>query len=412
MHLGLIVFAITYVLISIGRLKVLGFDRPAAALLGAVACVVLGVLTPNEALSSIDGSTLLLLFAVMGMGAFLSVDGFFDEAEDWIASRARSQAQLLGLIVWGAGILSAFITNDAVCVLGAPLLVRLIRRLDLPRAPFLLALATAANTGSVATLVGNPQNMLCGLLGHLSYREHLVLVGPVALLGLALNHGLLHVIFRKSLAAPVKASAVVSANRPAGSGQRSLITLGVVFATAVVYTFGGNLAWTATSGFVLLMLIHRRDTRELWPRIDWALLLFFSGLFVVVAGLMKSGVPDALFARFPLLNDAGASPLAESLRLSGIFLVGSNVVSNVPFILVIQSQMAALPDPKLAWELLATASTFAGNLTLLGSAANIIVAEAAEDIGGLRFLEHLRVGLPLALLTTLVGVLWIALVAA
>ncbi len=411
MHLGLVVFAITYVLISIGRLKVLGFDRPAAALLGAVACVVLGVLAPHEALASIDGSTLLLLFAVMGMGAFLSVDGFFDQAEDWIASRARSQAQLLGLVVWGAGILSALITNDAVCVLGAPLVVRLILRLKLPRAPFLLALATAANTGSVATLVGNPQNMLCGLLGHLSYREHLALVGPVAMLGLALNHALLHVMFRKSLAAPLVPNGGVLPARAPGSGRRSLITLLIVLGTAVVYTFGGNLAWTATSGFVLLMLIHRRDTRELWPRIDWALLLFFSGLFVVVAGLMKSGVPDTLFARFPLWSpDSAASPLAESLRLSGIFLVGSNIVSNVPFILVIQSQMATLPDPKLAWELLAVASTFAGNLTLLGSAANIIVAEAAEDIGGLRFFEHLRVGLPLALLTTLVGVLWIALV--
>jgi Na+/H+ antiporter NhaD/arsenite permease-like protein len=102
--------------------------------------------------------------------------------------------------------------------------------------------------------------------------------------------------------------------------------------------------------------------------------------------------------------------LVESLRLSSIFLVGSNVVSNVPFILVVEREMAALPDPRLAWELLAIASTFAGNLTLLGSAANIIVAEAARDVGGIGFFAHLRVGLPLAILTTLLGALWLALV--
>ncbi len=423
---GLVVFSVTYVRISIGRLRWLGFDRPAAALLGAVACVVLGVLAPEEALAAVDGSTLLLLFAVMGMGAFLAVDGFFDQAEKALLARARTRAHLLAVVVWSSGILSALVTNDAVCVLGAPLVVRLVRRYRLPPLPFVLALATAANTGSVATLVGNPQNMLCAQLGALSYREHLVLMGPVAVLGLLLNHGLLWLMFRRPLGEPLGvASELPSGDATLGAAaeRRARFTLAVILGTAVCYVFGGNLAWTAAAGFVLLMLVHRRDTTELWPRIDWALLLFFSGLFVVVAGLMKSGVPDALFARFPLMEGGpiGMTPntaratvsapgLLESLRLSSIFLVGSNVVSNVPFILVVQREMASLPNPKLAWELLAMASTFAGNLTLLGSAANIIVAEAARDVGGIGFLQHLRVGLPLAVLTTLLGALWLAFV--
>jgi Na+/H+ antiporter NhaD/arsenite permease-like protein len=268
-----------------------------------------------------------------------------------------------------------------------------------------LALATGANTGSVATLVGNPQNMLCGLLGGLAYRSHLLLIGPVALAGLALNHALLRFTFRRELSRARLAEA-----EPAGVfSPRAQQTLGVIGASALAYTLGGHLAWTAAGGFVLLMLLQRRETRELWPRIDWALLIFFSGLFVVVRGLTESGAPAAFFERFPLASGTGTA--GDWLRLAGTFLVGSNVVSNVPFILVVRDQMATLADPTLGWELLAMASTFAGNLTLLGSVANIIVAEAARDVGGIGFWQYLRVGFPLALGSTLIGLGWILWVA-
>jgi len=403
---GITIFAVTYVLISVRRLGWLGFDRPAGALLGATACVVSGVLRPREALGAIDGATLLLLFGMMGMGAFLSLDGFFDALELRIAKWAGTPARMLGLLVWGSGLLSALITNDAVCVLGALLVVRSIRRHELPALPFLLALATGANTGSVATLVGNPQNMLCGLLGGLSYRSHFLLMAPVAAFGLALNHALLAFSFRRQLAEAKLAGAAPGEPDTAGQLSRaSTLTLGVIAASSLVYMLGGDLAWTAAGGFVVLMLGHRRDTRELWPRIDWALLLFFSGLFVVVEGFARSGAPAAFFERFPLAS--AQVGVGAWLRLAGIFLVGSNVVSNVPFILVVRDQMATLHDPTLAWELLAMASTFAGNLTLLGSVANIIVAEAGHEVGGIGFWEYLKVGLPLAVTTTLFGVLWL-----
>lgn len=404
---GIIIFALTYLLISLRRLSWLGFDRPAGALLGAVTCVVAGVLTPDEALAAVDGATILLLFGVMGMGAFLVLDGFFGDLESALVVFARTPARLLGCLVWGSGVLSAFITNDAMCVLGAPLVVRLIQRHRLPPLPFLLALATASNTGSVATLVGNPQNMLCAALGQLSYREHLVLLGPVAVIGLLVNHGLLWLCFRKDLRAHTLAPP-----EPASGpllGRHTSVTLAIIVATAVAYTLGAHLAWAAAAGFVLLMLVHRRDTRELWSHIDWSLLLFFSGLFVVVEAFIQSGAPAWLFARFPLA--AGTDEPGGWARLSAIFLIGSNVVSNVPFILVVREQMALLPDPKLGWELLAMASTFAGNLTLLGSVANIIVAERARDLGGIGFFEYLRVGLPLAVITTLIGTAWLLLVA-
>lgn len=400
--LGIVTFALTYLLISARRFTWLGLDRPAAALLGAVACVVLGVLGPEQALSAINGSTILLLFGVMGIGAFLDLDGFFASVEQAAVRRARTPTRLLGFIVWGAGLLSAFITNDAVCLLGAPIVVRLIKRHQLPALPFLLALPTAANTGSVATLVGNPQNMLCAMLGGLSYREHLTVVGPLALACLAVNHALLHVAFRRSFG-----GTLIAGDRDASPlNGRTKVTLSVVFATVVAYTLGADLAWSAIAGFVALMLLHRRDTSLLWGRLDWSLLLFFAGLFVVVEGFMRSGAPAWLFARFPLI-EADSSGLGQWLRVAEIFLVGSNVVSNVPFILVVREQMATLPNPTLGWELLAVASTFAGNLTLLGSVANIIVAEQARDIGGIGFFDYLKIGFPLALITTLLGTLWL-----
>jgi len=398
---GIAIFVVTYLLISTRRLGWLGFDRPAVALAGAVACVGLGVLTPEAALAAVDSATLLLLFGVMGMGAFLAVDGFFDQVETQLVAWARTPTRLLGMIVWGAGVLSAAITNDAVCLLAAPVVVRIVREHRLPPTPFLLALATAANTGSVATLVGNPQNMLCGLLGGLVYRDFLLVMAPVALVGLALNHLILVLLFQRQL----RDATLTPPLSVDPLSRRARVSLAVVVLTSVAYGLGANLAWAAAAGFVVLMLLHRRDTRELWPRIDWALLLFFSGLFVVVAGLQQSGAPAAFFSRFPLVGHGDG--FASGLRLAGIFLVGSNVVSNVPFILVVRDQVNGLGNPTLGWQLLAMASTFAGNLTLLGSVANIIVAETARDLGGLGFWQHLRAGFPIALVTTIVGTVWV-----
>lgn len=403
---GILIFALTYVLVSARRIAHLGLDRPAAALLGAVACVAFGVLTPEAALASIDGDTLLLLFGVMGMGAFLVVDGFFDAVEARLLPLVAAPRRLLAAIVWGAGVLAAFITNDAVCLLGAPLVVRLVQRGHLPPVPYLLALATAANTGSVATLVGNPQNMLVGQLGGLAYLDYLVVGAPVALVGLAVNHAVLWVAFRSVL--PTAGTVEAGAGRAVGLTRRHHLTLAVIVGTAAVYGLGASLSWTAAGGFVLLLLLHRRDTAALWQHVDGALLLFFAGLFVVAEGFRESGATAWFFARFPL---EGLEGTAGGLGLAGVFVLGSNLVSNVPFILVVQDELARLADPETAWTLLAIASTFAGNLTLLGSAANVIVAEAGRSVGSFGFWQHLAIGFPVAVLTTLVGTAWVWLVA-
>jgi len=399
---GLLVFGITYALVASRRLQVIRIDRPAGALVGAVLAVAIGAVTPEQAAEAVDKTTIILLFAVMGMGAFLAMDGFFDRAGQLVIARTRTRRRLAAAVVWGAGALSAVVTNDAVCVLAAPLVVGWIERHRLPRLPFLLALATGANTGSVATLVGNPQNMLCGSLGQLHFGAFLLHMVPVALLGLAINHALLVTFFRRELEGDLPAEA------PPGRvlTLRSAVTLAVIAGTVAVYTAGGNLAFTALGGFALLLLVHRKEPAGVWQRVDWSVLLFFGGLFVAVDALARSGAAEYVFARFPL---AGSGGLGGWLRAAGVFLVGSNVVTNVPFILIVRPEMAKLPDRTLGWELLALASTFAGNMTLLGSVANVIVAEKAAKVGGLGFREYLRFGLPLALSTTVAGTLLLVL---
>ena len=199
--------------------------------------------------------------------------------------------------------------------------------------------------------------------------------------------------------------AAVSPSQPVAFSRDHATTLSILVATTVVYTLGGSLAWTATAAFALLLVVHRKRAHVVWGHIDGSLLLFFAGLFVVVKGLQHSGATDWLFAHFPLSDLAVRHGL---LGLAGLFLVGSNVVSNVPFILVVHEQIANFANPTDTWTLLALVSTFAGNLTFLGSAANVIVAHESRTVGGFGFWEHLKVGAPIALISTSIAVLWMA----
>ena len=404
MIVGSFAFLVTYVLIAVRRLRFVRIDRAAGALVGAVLAVVIGSSTPDEAVQAVDHSTMVLLFSVMGMGAFLSIDGFFDRLAVRVVARAKTRRRLLAALVWGAGGLSALLTNDAVCVLAAPLVVAWIERWKLPRLPFLLGLATAANTGSVATLVGNPQNMLCASLGDLRFAPFLVHMLPAAILALAVNHAILALLFREDLDEDL---ALEEAKGPLLT-RKSTLTLAVIAIAFAFEVAGSPITYTALTAFSLLLILHQTDPAEVWARIDWSVLLFFGGLFISVDGFLRSGAPAFVFSKVPLFLPPEG--IASYLRTAGYFLVGSNVVTNVPFILLVQAEMARLPNVRLGWELLAMASTFAGNLTLLGSVANVIVAEKSLAVGGLRFGEYLRAGVPIAIATTLVGTLWLMIV--
>jgi Na+/H+ antiporter NhaD/arsenite permease-like protein len=379
------IFSLTYLLIAARRLHWLPIGRPAGALLGAFLMVATGALTPELSYAAIDGDTIVLLFAMMALVAYVERAGFFEWAAGHAIRRARTPVGLLVDVSVLAGVASAFLVNDTVCVFLTPLVVITCQRANLPLGPYLIATATSANLGSAATLVGNPQNMIVGGASGLSFATFAALAAPVAALGLAVNTGLLLLYYRRELG-----TAPLHAHEPAAPDPRRLARVAVVVVGVVVAFFaGGHLGFSALGGLIALILLEREDPQDVFARVDWTLLVFFAALFVVVAGLATTGlVDDAWRAAGPWLSHDTAPGLAA---LTALYVAGSNLVSNVPMVLLAAPGVAA-EDSAFAWVLLAFVTTVAGNLTLIGSVANIIVAEKARGAYELGFVEYLRFG--------------------
>lgn len=394
------IFAITYALISGRRLKVLPLNRPAAALLGAVLMVACGVMTPEQAYHAVDYDTIVLLLGMLLISAYLFLAGFFEWAADGILWIARTPQRLLLYLTLTSGILSALLVNDTICVMMTPLVVAVIVRGKLPLLPYLMALATSANIGSVATLVGNPQNMIIGNMSGIPFVNFSAALLPAAAAGLAINYVVLSLGFRKTLCE----AAIARVDLPAGKLDKSLFlkTCAVFGFVFVGFVAGFNLSWTALAGAALIMVLARRDTHEVLKLVDWHLLVFFAALFVVVEGLNRTGLPDQVYAG--LRGMFGESVTAQGWNLAWFSVLGSNIFSNVPFVLVAGKWLPGFADPDLMWKVLALATTFAGNLTILGSVANIIVVESARGHIEVGFWDYARFGIPITMITTLVGV--------
>ncbi|HYK24018.1 MAG TPA: anion transporter [Candidatus Acidoferrum sp.] len=395
-----VIFAITYVLISGRQLKVLPLNRPAAALLGAVLMVAAGVMTPERAYRAINYDTLVLLLGMMLISAYLYLAHFFEWAAELLLNFSRTPARLLLYVTLTSGILSALLVNDTICLMLTPLVVAVIRRGKLPLLPFLMALATSANIGSAATLVGNPQNMIIGHFSHISFPEFSRSLLPAAVMGLAINFFILRFGFRKVL----RQTAIDRSAHVVPKLDRGLFALVCIVLVSIFAGFlaGLNLAWTAMAGAVLVMVLARRDTHNVLKLVDWHLLLFFAALFIVVDGLSDTGLPDEIYSRLQPIF-ASSMP-AQAWNLTWFSVVGSNIFSNVPFVLVAGNWIARFTDPALMWKVLALATTFAGNLTIIGSVANMIVVESARDHIQVGFWDYARYGIPITILTTASGV--------
>ena len=394
------IFCLTYLLISGRSLKLLPLNRPAAALLGSVLMVALGVITPEQAYRSVDYDTLVLLLGMMILCAYLFLGGFFDWAADWILLRARKPSTLLFYLIVVAGVLSALLVNDMICLMLTPLVVAVVVRGKLPVIPFLLALAMSANLGGVATLVGNPQNMIIGHLSRISFLRFSASLLPAAMVGLIIEYCLLRVGFRRVLReAPIQAPE----HQPRPVDKRLLIlTFGVLSLVFVGFLAGLDLSWTALAGGTLLMVLARRDTHEVLKLVDWHLLVFFAALFIVVEGLNGTGLPDQIYQQ---VHDAfGESTRRQAWNFAWFSVLGSNVFSNVPFVLIAGKWIKNFSNPELMWKVMALATTFAGNLTIVGSVANIIVVESARAHVEIGFWDYARYGIPVTLLTTIAGV--------
>jgi Na+/H+ antiporter NhaD/arsenite permease-like protein len=361
-----IIFVATYAVVAIGRVPGFRLTRTGAALVGAALMIVTGAIAPRDALASIDWRTIGLLLAMMALVAPLQLAGVFPRVVVWVGRRVHHPATLLASVVAASGLLSALFVNDTICVAFTPLVLDLAAARRHDPVPFLLALATASNIGSTATIVGNPQNMLIGSVSGIGIWRFTAALAPIAVAGLALDVAILWLLFRRELT-PRPTDEAVLDKRAADRTHGSFTAAN--FARAI----------------------------------DWRLLALFVGLFVVVGAAERAGIDKRLFAALAPLGvrtTAGLSATAAAL---------SNLVSNVPAVMLFTPVVRQLPDPSRAWLALAMSSTLAGNLTILGSIANLIVVESARRRGvTVSARAYARAGVPITLATIAFGVWWLS----
>jgi Na+/H+ antiporter NhaD/arsenite permease-like protein len=360
-----------------------------------------GVMTPERAYRAVNYDTIVLLLAMMLVSAYLYLPHFFEWAADVVLKFSRTPQRLLLYLTLTSGILSALLVNDTICLMLTPLVIAVIRPGKLPLLPYRITLATSANIGSVATLVGNPQNMIIGHFSHIPFSQFSRSLAPVAVVGLAINFFILQYGFRSALVA------AVIERKPRAIPQLDRGLFGIVCVVFVsifgCFLAGLNLAWTALASAALVMVLARRDTHEVLKLVDWHLLLFFAALFVVVDGLSDTGLPDAIYRH--LQPVFGSDVTAQTWNLTWFSVAGSNIFSNVPFVLVAGKWIAHFVEAVLMWKVLALATTFAGNPTIVGSVANMIVVESAREHLEIGFWDYARFGIPITVLTTAAGVM-------
>jgi len=387
------VLGLTYLGLALGYIPGLRMNRATIALVGCAFLIALGVLNLQEAWEAIDANTIVFLLSMMVVNANLSYAGFFRRSLSVILSVTRSPLGLLIALTFGSGILSAFFLNDTLALIFTPLTLSLTQSLGLNPIPYLLAIAGATNIGSVATLSGNPQNILIGSFSGIGYLDFLRVLAPVAFLGLVVQLGLLWLLYPDVRS--IKACQVLPTTNQRIFKPLFNKTLVITAGLLIAFTIGLPLAESALVAASLLLITRRVKPQRILQKVDWNLLVMFSGLFILTRVTQKLN----LLQPFTHAVNSAASFL-------GVTVVLSNLISNVPAVLLLHP-LIPQGDTKY-WLLLAAGSTLAGNLTLFGSVANLIVVEAAADLGyKLTFWEHLRFGVPVTLCTLLLTYLWV-----
>ncbi len=394
-----IIFAASYLALAIGKIPGLAIDRAGVALVGACLMVASGALSLEEAARAIDPDTIALLLGMMIVVAGLRLSGAFAAVTAWAMRHAGKPLVLLCAVTAISGLFSAFLVNDAICLVLAPLVLELTLRMGRDPKPYLLAVAMASNVGSTATITGNPQNIMIGSFSRIPYTHFVLTLGPVALVGLAITAGLLTLFHRREFAAGGRLTAVKAKIRV----NRALVARALLGTSAMVVAFfaGQPPAKAAIIVGSLLLLTRRVKSERIYAEIDWSLLLMFAGLFIIVAGAQHALLtPD-------LIAIVGRLHMDQLPILSAVTAVLSNLVSNVPAVLMMRPFVDVLPNHDTAWLTIAMASTLAGNFTILGSIANLIVVQKAAERGVvIGFWDYFRVGAPLTVITLALGTWW------
>ncbi len=393
MNLALAIFIFTYILIALGENSPRKLDRPTSTLLGAVLMIISGALSRQAALAAINFSTLGLLFGMMVLIVILLQIGL----PTWLASnllrRCRHPQALLFWMILAGGAAAPLMLNDTVCLLGTPLLLEVAAQADLAAVPFLLALATSANIGSVMTLTGNPQNMIIGYASGWTWAGFALRMVPIGLLCLIADWLILSLLFHKLLK---KKDLTHLESPPASSlkvdwplATKSLIAF-VGMTGAFLFEFPLDLTAVTTAAFLLVWV--NRPPRQALMEVDWGLLLFFAGLFVVTQGFLNAASPMLAGLESHINLQLSRFSWTTVWQFTAVSVLGSNIFSNVPLVLILSHWVKQAAHPRFFWLVLALTSTLAGNLTLFGSMANIIVAQGSLGRAKLRYMDFLWVG--------------------
>jgi Na+/H+ antiporter NhaD/arsenite permease-like protein len=395
---ALIIFILTYAVVAIGKFPWLRLDRTGAAFAGAVAMVVSGAISEDAARDAIDYRTLALLLGMMIVVANLRLSGAFTSFARALLLNARSGYGLLAMTVASSGVLAAFFINDVVCIALTPLLIDTCELLGIDAVPFLIALATASNIGSAATITGNPQNMIVAGFAHLHYGRFAARLAPVAIAGLAIDYAIIAYVYRDELSRERLRNTADRSGRPRTIPALMIKSSLIAVAALICFAIGFPTHLVALSAGAVLLFTRRLKPDRVFRMIDWTMLLMFAGLFVVVGGLEATGVDrDAV-------KWIGVERLANPIMLSIVVTILSNLVSNVPAVMLFRPIFPALGGSEQTAFIISAVSTFAGNLTLVGSIANLIVIEQARRHGvRITFSEYLRVGVPVTIVTIAIG---------
>lgn len=403
------VFAVVYLGMFLGGLPKLQLNRPGVALLGAIAVIGMGAVTVEEAARSVDLPTVLLLFSFMVVSAQMRLGGFYTAVTRWVGGRPMAPAALLAALIAVAAVLSAVFSNDVVCLAMTPVVARLCLQRGLAPVPFLVALACAANIGSAATLIGNPQNMLIGSVLKLSFADHL----RGAALPVAVSLGVLWAWLVWGPGGRLRMAPGAVHTRAVAQGAeadpafdpvqtaKGLLVAGAVLMAFLTTDWPHEVVALVAAG--VLLLSRRFHSSHVMGFVDWELLVLFMGLFVVNHAFEQTG----LAAQAVTALAAQGLHLADTGPLFAAGLLLSNVVSNVPAVMLLLPHLGGA-DPAVAGLTLALVTTLAGNLLLVGSIANLIVVDLAAQQGvQIDWRAHARLGVPITLLTLGVVAAWL-----
>ena len=410
------VFATVYLGMFLGGLPRLKLDRSGVALLGAIAVIALAGIPVEDAARAIDLPTIVLLFAFMVVSAQMRLGGFYAALTRRVGAMPLSRSGLLAVLIFAAGALSAVFSNDIVCLAMTPVVARLCLQRGINPMPFLIGLACAANIGSAATLIGNPQNMLIGSVLQLPFAGYVRQALPPVLIGLVVLWGGLAYGPGAGTGRPHPCPlpegegalrGELAADEPPFDSWQTTKGLVVAGALMLIFLFTD---WprdvAALVGAGVLLLSRRLHTSHFMGLVDWPLLILFMGLFVVNHAFESTGLAAQavawLGAQGVVLTDPGPLLVASAVL--------SNLVSNVPAVMLLLPHLGG--GGEQAGVMLALATTFAGNLLLVGSIANLIVADLARQQGiEIDWKKHAITGIPVTLMSLAVVWLWMGFVA-